>query len=532
MSNWSRRVKTKWLVGIVLVLCLSLLGAQSSSMQELSELYALGDIPLDPVTYQGYLKVRQEAFAYELPESYDARAFNWVTSAKNQGSCGSCWAFASVGAMESHLMKQYDYGLTTDLSEQQQVSCNNSMSGCCGGSSSAPRFWEDTGPVEESCFPYGDGGTSCPTQSNVPCSNGASCEQLPYRVIDWHTVPTTQAGFKTSLQQDGPSYWRYLVYSDFYTYWNSAGQGAVYTNQGGTLQGGHAVLLIGWDDTKGAYLCKNSWGANGGPNEDGTFWIAYEGHYHSLGFGMSNFSLTAVGCNSDAECDDGLYCNGAETCVDQVCQPGTPPCTDDGLFCNGSETCDEATDTCGHTGSPCEEGTVCDEDADLCRPDTCPNGTCDAGEDCNSCPDDCISGSGGGTCEACFKGVCNGECHPVKEGPDCADCAPSWCCGDGDCTGDEDSFNCAVDCGAPPVCGDDNCDPDEDQCNCPADCGTPPANETGLCSNGVDDDCDTFTDCDDSDCSADPACVCGQKGDPCNEDSECCNNKCRGGKCR
>ena len=118
-----------------------------------------------------------------------------------------------------------------------------------------------------------------------------ACEQLSYRVTNWHTVGATPSDFKASLYTYGPSYWRFSVYSDFYTYWNSATSGAVYTNAGGTREGGHAVLLIGWDDAKQAYLCKNSWGASGGPNGDGTFWIAYSGHANNLGFGMSNFDL-------------------------------------------------------------------------------------------------------------------------------------------------------------------------------------------------------------------------------------------------
>ncbi|NIV28742.1 MAG: hypothetical protein GWN58_04250, partial [Anaerolineae bacterium] len=58
-------------------------------------------------------------------------------------------------------------------------------------------------------------------------------------------------------------------YSDFYTYWDHGKPGDVYINKGGSLLGGHAVLLIGWDDNKEAYLCKNSWGTYGGPNNDG-----------------------------------------------------------------------------------------------------------------------------------------------------------------------------------------------------------------------------------------------------------------------
>jgi hypothetical protein len=121
---------------------------------------------------------------------------------------------------------------------------------------------------------------------------------MSYQVTGWHTVTQSEWYFKDSCYNDGPSYWRFEVYSDFADdwgngFWYDAAPGAVYVNAGGTIdRGGHAVLLIGWDDAKGAYLCKNSWGATGGPNGDGTFWIAYNGHGNDLEFGMSNFDIT------------------------------------------------------------------------------------------------------------------------------------------------------------------------------------------------------------------------------------------------
>jgi C1A family cysteine protease len=528
--NINRRRAARWLAVMAVLLALTPLAVRSSFTPEPPPQYGLGDIPLDPQTYQRYLRVFSEDAAESLPTSYDARSEGIVTSAKNQGSCGSCWAFASVGAMESHMLKAYGVG-PEDLSEQQQVSCNASMAGCSGGSASSLRYWENKGPLYESCFPY--------TASDAtPCAED-QCTQLSYRVVGYYTVSPTPTGFKTSLYNDGPSYWRFTVHQDFRDYWHNGGPEDVYLNQSYNYQGGHAVLLIGWDDTRyvapgnyGAYLCKNSWGASGGPMDNGTFWIAYSGHANSLSFGMSNFNLTALTCTYDSDCDDGLYCNGAETCEAGACQEGTPPdCSDDGLFCNGSEFCDEEADMCGHTGDPCGQGTVCNEETDTCDLPDCGNGVCDQGEDCNSCPGDCPSGSGSGDCSACFKGVCDGNCHPVKEGPDCADCSPGWCCGDGVCEGDEDGYNCAIDCGAPPVCGNFVCDPGEDPCNCPGDCGAPPSTETD-CGDGIDNDCDGPTDCDDGDCSGDPACSCLAKGEVCDYDGECCSEKCRGGKCR
>jgi len=269
--------------------CLLLLVTGDIGSQQ-SALYRLGDIPLDSATYQRYLKVLPPVAT--LPASYDARNDGIVTPAKDQGNCGGCWAFASAGAMESHMLKKFAFG-PVDMAEQQLISCNSSMVGCCGGSSTAPRYWETAGPVYEGCMPFAESGTSCPTQSTKLCSNSTKCPQLGYRVIDWYTVSSSQ--FKTSLYNDGPSYWRFDVYGDFFTYWNSGSAGSVYVNTGSTFQGGHAVLLIGWDDAKNAYLCKNSWGSTGGPNDDGTFWIAYTGHTNNLNFGMSNFDLARTG---------------------------------------------------------------------------------------------------------------------------------------------------------------------------------------------------------------------------------------------
>jgi hypothetical protein len=493
---------------------LSLIFAAEQGLCE--QKYRLGDIPLHPEAYKKHMKVWPMEMAEFLPTFYNAQDEGLVTPAKNQEACGSCWAFASAGALESHLLKAYQAG-PKDLSEQQQVSCNTDMSGCNGGNSLAIRYWEFKGPLYESCFPY--------TASHETDCEESGCAQLDYRVIDWHTVDVND--FKNSLYNYGPSYWRFNVYNDFFTYWNTGSPGSVYVNQSSTYEGGHAVLLIGWDDNKGAYLCKNSWGATQGPNSDGTFWIAYSGHANSMGFGMANFSLTALTCSSDTECDDGLFCNGKETCVDGACQDGMPEvCTDDGLFCNGSEVCDESNQGCGHSGNPCGEGTFCNEEFDQCD-SFCGNDECDQGEDCNSCPDDCESGSIGGTdCNDCFKGKCDGICHPTKDGSNCPDCALSWCCGDGFCEGDENNTNCEIDCSSTPViCGDLICDDGEDQCNCSKDCGIPPVVEKD-CADNIDNDCDGLIDSDDTDCT------CLDRGESCTSNGECCSIRCHRGVCK
>jgi PKD repeat protein len=80
---------------------------------------------------------------------------------------------------------------------------------------------------------------------------------------------------------------------------------------------------------------------------------------------------TSTGCTTDEDCDDGIFCNGAERCVEGTCvSRNADPC-DDGVFCNGFEACDEENDVCRYGQNPCLPhltGLVCDEPTDLCVP--------------------------------------------------------------------------------------------------------------------------------------------------------------------
>jgi C1A family cysteine protease len=66
-----------------------------------------------------------------LPEAFDWRSFGGCTVVKNQASCGSCWAFATVGPLECNI--RIRDGVTVDLSEQWLVSCNRDGWDCGGG---------------------------------------------------------------------------------------------------------------------------------------------------------------------------------------------------------------------------------------------------------------------------------------------------------------------------------------------------------------------------------------------------------------
>lgn len=201
--------------------------------------------------------------------------FTYVSPVKNQGSCGSCWAFATTAALESQVMIA-TAGTQVDLSEQALVSCSGTGS-CSGGSSaSASTFLRDVGIPLESCFAY--------TATNNSCSNACmNWQENTFKINGWHRAsPTTLTveDLKKALYGYGPVVVTMYVYNDFYSY-----RSGVYSYTSGSYVGAHAVLAVGYDDAKQAFLVKNSWGSGWG--ESGFFWIAYSEVGGTSRFGYS-----------------------------------------------------------------------------------------------------------------------------------------------------------------------------------------------------------------------------------------------------
>lgn len=107
---------------------------------------------------------------HSIPPNYDLREEGLASPVKNQGSCGSCWAFAGIASMESAVMK-VNGGTEMDLSEQQIVSCDQEAQGCSGGWQPF-EFMVANGVGAEASFPYAARNLSCKEfrRSPKPCA--------------------------------------------------------------------------------------------------------------------------------------------------------------------------------------------------------------------------------------------------------------------------------------------------------------------------------------------------------------------------
>jgi len=237
---------------------------------------------LTPEEEQAVEEEQKLLMAVTVPAALDWRSAtgsysgNFVTPIRNQGSCGSCWAFATTAALESQvLLGNKTPGINLDLSEQILVSCSGA--GTCGGGyiDKAANYARDMGLPVESCFPYNATNSSCANACQGWTNNS-------YHINGWHWVATTSPTvdiLKTALVTSGPLVTTMEVYSDFYSY-----KSGVYNHVSGTYQGGHAILLVGYNNTGQYFIAKNTWGTGWG--EAGYFKIAYSQLSGAVEFGQ------------------------------------------------------------------------------------------------------------------------------------------------------------------------------------------------------------------------------------------------------
>ena len=200
----------------------------------------------------------------DFPTSLDWRSHegkNYITPVRDQASCGSCWAFGALGAMEG--MMNIEAGcedMTTNMSEQELLSCSP---GSCGGWTIAGVMgWlQQFGVSEEDCFSY-------QANSSIPCDNRCDHHMYTNRKSKfWGWAFGYVYGIKLALM-NGPLNVGFTVYNDFFSY-----DTGVYSHESGGEAGGHAVTMVGWNDADSCWIVKNSWGPGWG--ESGYFRIKW-----------------------------------------------------------------------------------------------------------------------------------------------------------------------------------------------------------------------------------------------------------------
>lgn len=228
-------------------------------------------------SFPGVAKVKNDTFLLtsKLPKSFDWRHVDgedYVSEIRNQGECGSCYAFASMAMLESRLRIATSNSLKVVFSPQDVVGCSEYSQGCEGGFPYliAGKYAEDFGVVEEDCFPY--------LGHDTPCLEKSGC--LRYYSTDYHYVggfygACNEEEMMVELVSNGPIAVGFEVYKDFENY-----KSGIYHHTG--LEDkfnpweitNHAVLIVGYGESVSGvkyWSVKNSWGTDWG--EKGYFQI-------------------------------------------------------------------------------------------------------------------------------------------------------------------------------------------------------------------------------------------------------------------
>ena len=208
-----------------------------------------------------------------VPTSYDLRDRKRTAEVRNQGSYGTCWSFAALGALESSLLPEESAQYSVD----HMTLCNGfNMTQNDGGEYTMGMAylaaWK--GPVYEKDDPYGDNQTdenltAVKHVQEMQIIESKDYEKIKEAVFKYGGVQTSIYNALRSSQSSSP-------------YYNKSTNAYCYI---GTEKPNHDVVIVGWDDSyskdnfntdlegDGAFICQNSWGDNCG--ENGFFYISY-----------------------------------------------------------------------------------------------------------------------------------------------------------------------------------------------------------------------------------------------------------------
>lgn len=196
----------------------------------------------------------------EIPNSVDWRASGAVTPIRNQGTCGSCWAFSAAGALEGqHFLKTKQL---VPLSEQNLIDCSKKQNnhGCKGGlMSNAFQYVKENGGIDtERSYPYkGTNNNACMYDAKNSGATDRGFVIIP---------PGDEVKLQSAIATIGPIAIALDVsHNSFYLYKT----GVYYEPNCSSTNLQHAVLVVGYGtDKTGAdyYIIKNSWGTRWGYN--------------------------------------------------------------------------------------------------------------------------------------------------------------------------------------------------------------------------------------------------------------------------
>lgn len=233
-----------------------------------------------------------------VPPKYDLREKGRVAEVRDQGSYGTCWSFAALGAMESVLLPEEQSQYSVDhmtLSNDFELTQHDGGDYTMGMAYLAA--WK--GPVYEEDDPYGDNRTDsdlAPVKhvQEMQIIDGKDYEKIKEAVFKYGGVQTSIYNALRSSQSYSP-------------YFDKVTNSYCYI---GTEKPNHDVVIIGWDDNypkenfsvdlegDGAFICQNSWGKNFG--EDGVFYISY----YDTNIGTHNVVYTGI---EDTDNYDNIY---------------------------------------------------------------------------------------------------------------------------------------------------------------------------------------------------------------------------------
>lgn len=229
-----------------------------------------GAILLSPVAYNKIQKAPEGAAS----QAYPASKFLSCPPVKNQGSEGSCVAFATAYAARS-IMEKYKtgnaYSNSSNIFSPEYVYNQIKISSDCGSGSYV------TSALNMFQLPFGQGvstWTSMPYSSTNGCSTQPNNTQKNnasnYKILMYFTVSKTVSAIKNELSQNKPV----IVAGPVDVNFQNLGNNVVYSSyHSANFVGNHCYCVIGWDDSKNAFKVMNSWGTSWGTSGFG--WINY-----------------------------------------------------------------------------------------------------------------------------------------------------------------------------------------------------------------------------------------------------------------